>query len=187
MSLPFDTYLKSIQKNLQKGSERSHYPALKNLIDDPLYEIDAVIEEKGNKAGIPDFTVKRRELLVGYIEAKDVGIDLKQIEKTEQLQRYLEAFPNLVLTNYLEFRWYVEGKCRQTEVLADLSTNFGDGKLQIKNADKIAALLDQFLNYSGEIISKPEDLARQMARLTKAIRLATTTALEEEDNKGELH
>ena len=187
MSLPFDTYLKSIQKNLQKGSERSHYPALKNLIDDPLHGVDAVIEEKGNKAGIPDFTVKRRELLVGYIEAKDVGIDLKQIEKTEQLQRYLEAFPNLVLTNYLEFRWYVEGKCRQTEVLADLSTNSGDGKLQIKNADKIAALLDQFLNYSGEIISKPEDLARQMARLTKAIRLATTTALDEEDNKGELH
>jgi type I restriction-modification system DNA methylase subunit len=187
MSLPFDTYLKSIQKNLQKGSERSHYPALKNLIDDPLHGIDAVIEEKGNKAGIPDFTVKRRELLVGYIEAKDVGIDLKQIEKTEQLQRYLEAFPNLVLTNYLEFRWYVEGKCRQTEVLADLSTNSGDGKLQIKNADKIAALLDQFFNYSGEIISKPEDLARQMARLTKAIRLATTTALDEEDNKGELH
>ncbi|WP_286390826.1 N-6 DNA methylase [Pseudanabaena mucicola] len=187
MSLPFDTYLKLIQKNLQKGSERSHYPALKNLIDDPLHGIDAVIEEKGNKAGIPDFTVKRRELLVGYIEAKDVGLDLKQIEKTEQLQRYLEAFPNLVLTNYLEFRWYVEGKCRQTEVLADLSTNSGDGKLQIKNADKIAALLDQFLNYSGEIISKPEDLARQMARLTKAIRLATTTALDEEDNKGELH
>ncbi len=187
MSLPFDTYLKSIQKNLQKGSERSHYPALKNLIDDPLHGIDAVIEEKGNKAGIPDFTVKRRDLLVGYIEAKDVGIDLKQIEKTEQLQRYLEAFPNLVLTNYLEFRWYVEGKCRQTEVLADLLTNSGDGKLQIKNADKIAALLDQFLNYSGEIISKPEDLARQMARLTKAIRLATTTALDEEDNKGELH
>jgi predicted helicase len=184
MLLPFDTYLKSIQKNLQKGSERSHYPALKNLIDDPLHGIDAVIEEKGNKAGIPDFTVKRRELLVGYIEAKDVGIDLKQIEKTEQLQRYLEAFPNLVLTNYLEFRWYVEGKCRQTEVLADLK----DGKLQITNADKIAALLDQFLNYySGEIISKPEDLARQMARLTKAIRLATATALDEEDIKGELH
>ena len=187
MSLPFDTYLKSIQKNLQNGSERSHYPALKNLIDDPLHGIDAVIEEKGNKAGIPDFTVKRRDLLVGYIEAKDVGLNLRQIEKTEQLQRYLEAFPNLVLTNYLEFRWYVDGKCRQTEVLADLSTNSGDGKLQIKNADKIAALLDQFLNYSGEIISKPEDLARQMARLTKAIRLATTTALDEEDNKGELH
>ena len=182
-SLSFDAYLKSIQKNLQKGSERSHYPALKELLDDPADGVDAVIEEKGNKAGIPDFTVKRRELLVGYVEAKDVGLDLDQIEKTEQLQRYLEAFPNLVLTNYLEFRWYVDGKRRQKEVLADRNGN----KLQAKNADKVSALLDQFLNYTGEIISSPEDLARQMARLTKAIRLATTTALDLERTGGELH
>lgn len=182
-SMSFDAYLKSIQKNLQKGSERSHYPALKELLDDLDKEIDAVIEEKGNKAGIPDFTVKRRELLVGYVEAKDVGIDLDQIEKTEQLKRYLEAFPNLVLTNYLEFRWYVNGKRRQKEVLVDRTSN----KLQAKETDKIAALLDQFLNYRGAIISSPEDLATQMARLTKAIRLATATALEGEEVQGELH
>ncbi len=182
-SISFDTYLKSIQKNLQKGSERSHYPALKDLLDDPVKGIDAVIEEKGNKAGIPDFTVKRRELLVGYVEAKDVGLDLDQIEKTEQLKRYLEAFPNLVLTNYIEFRWYVNGKRRQKEILADLN---GD-KVQAKNTDKITALLDQFLNYTGEIISSPEDLARQMARLTKAIWLATETALDLEATEGELH
>ena len=75
-SFSFNAYLKSIQKNLQQGSERSHYPALKDLLDAPDDGIDAVIEEKGNKAGIPDFTVKRRELLVGYVEAKDVGLDL---------------------------------------------------------------------------------------------------------------
>ncbi len=178
----FDTYLKSIQKNLEKGSERSHYPALKALLDNPDNEIDAVVEEKGNKAGIPDFTVKRRELLVGYVEAKDVGSDLDQIEKTEQLKRYLEAFPNLILTNYLEFYWYVNGKCRQKEVLAERNAN----KLQSKTTDKIAALLDQFLNYAGEIINSPEDLAEQMARLTKAIRLATVTAIEGEEKNGEL-
>ncbi len=182
-SLTFDAYLKSIQKNLQKGSERSHYPALKNLLDDPVQDIDAVIEEKGNKAGIPDFTVTRREMLVGYVEAKNVGLDLDQIEKTDQLKRYLEAFPNLVLTNYLEFRWYVDGKRRQKETLADRHEN----KLQVTGAQKVAALLDQFLNYRGEIISSPEALAKQMARLTKAIRLATTTALELEATDGELH
>ncbi len=182
-SISFDAYLKSIQNNLQKGSERSHYPALKDLLDDSEKGIDAVIEEKGNKAGIPDFTVRRRELLVGYVEAKDVGLDLDQIEKSEQLQRYLEAFPNLVLTNYLEFRWYVNGKRRQKEILADRSEN----KLQVRATEKMAALLDQFINYTGEIISSPEDLARQMARLTKAIRLATTTALEGERKDGELH
>ncbi|KAM3097005.1 type ISP restriction/modification enzyme [Phormidesmis sp. 146-12] len=182
-SFSFDVYLKSIQKNLQKGSERSHYPALKDLLDDPAVGIDAVIEEKGNKAGIPDFTVKRRDLLVGYVEAKDVGLDLDQIEKSEQLQRYLEAFPNLVLTNYLEFRWYVNGKRRLKEALADRNGN----KLQVRETNTIAALLDQFLNYTGEIISSPEDLARQMARLTKAIKLATSTALGLEESQGELH
>lgn len=182
-SISFDSYLQSIQKNRQKGSERSHYPALKALLDDPANGIDAVIEEKGNKAGIPDFTVKRRDLLVGYVEAKDVGLDLNSIEKTEQLQRYLESFPNLVLTNYLEFRWYVNGKRRLKQVLTDIN----DSTLQVKNTEKIAALLDQFLNYTGEIISNPENLAQQMARLTKAIRLATITALSQEENKGELH
>jgi predicted helicase len=182
-SISFDAYLKSIQNNLQKGSERSHYPALKDLLDDSDKGIDAVVEEKRNKAGIPDFTVRRRELLVGYVEVKDVGLDLDQIEKSEQLQRYIEAFPNLVLTNYLEFRWYVNGKRRQKEILADRSEN----KLQARATEKMAALLDQFINYRGEIISSPEDLARQMARLTKAIRLATTTALEGERNDGELH
>ncbi len=182
-SVSFESYLKSIQKNRQQGSERSHYPALKALLDDPANGIDAVIEEKGNKAGIPDFTVKRRDLLVGYVEAKDVGLDLNSIKKTEQLQRYLESFPNLVLTNYLEFRWYVNGKRRLKQVLADIN----DSTVQVKNTEKIAALLDQFLNYTGEIISNPEELAQQMARLTKAIRLATLTALSQEENQGELH
>jgi type I restriction-modification system DNA methylase subunit len=182
-SILFDAYLKAIQKNLKQGSERSHYPALKNLLDAPEIGIDAVIEEKGNKAGIPDFTVKRRGLLIGYVEAKDVGLDLDGIEKSEQLQRYLEALPNLVLTNYLEFRWYVNGKCRFKEILA----NRQEDKLQVKDTEKIAALLEQFLNYTGEIISNSEDLARQMARLTKAIRLAIETALSLEASDGELH
>ncbi len=33
--------------------------------------------------------------------------------------------------------------------------------------------LQKFLNYTGEIFSSPKALAKQMARLTKAIRLAT--------------
>ncbi|HEY9907604.1 MAG TPA: hypothetical protein V6D18_08340 [Thermosynechococcaceae cyanobacterium] len=68
MPLSFDAYLKSIQKNLLRGSERSHYPALKELLDSPIDALDVVIEEKGNKAEIPDFTVKRRELLGGYCD-----------------------------------------------------------------------------------------------------------------------
>jgi hypothetical protein len=72
--MPFDANIRSIQSNYSRGSERTHYPALKNLLDNPSVGIDAAIEEKGNKPGIPDFAVRRRELLVGYVEAKDVGL-----------------------------------------------------------------------------------------------------------------
>lgn len=107
--MDFNAYVRSLQNNLQRGSERTHYPALKNLLDHPSQGIDAAIEETGNKAGIPDFTIRRQDLLIGYIEAKDIDLDLDKVEATEQLKRYRESFPNLILTNYLEFRWYVEG------------------------------------------------------------------------------
>ncbi|MEG4317632.1 MULTISPECIES: type ISP restriction/modification enzyme [unclassified Microcoleus] len=180
----FDTYIQSIQNNLQRGSERTHYPTLKNLLDNQAASLEAIIEEKGNKAGVPDFTIRRRDLLVGYVEAKDVGLDLNPVEKTEQLQRYRESLNgNLILTNYLEFRWYVEGKVRLAAVLAERIGN----KITLCNPDKTIELIEGFLNYSGAAINSPEDLAKQMARLTKSILLATESALQIENKSGELH
>ncbi|MEG4810761.1 hypothetical protein QUA82_26160 [Microcoleus sp. F8-D3] len=98
----FDTYIQSIQSNLLRGSERTHYQSIKNLLDNPAASLAAIIEEKGNQAGVPDFTLRRRNLLVGYVETKDVGLDLNPVEKTEQLQRYQESLNgNLILMNYL--------------------------------------------------------------------------------------
>ena len=182
--MDFKNYLRSLQNNQSRGSERTHYPALKSLLDLPAEGLDAAIEEKGNKAGIPDFTVRRRELLVGYVEAKDIGIDLDATEKTEQLKRYRESFPNLILTNYLEFRWYVEGRCRLKVILGNYSTNNG---IEVADTRKTAELIEGFLNYTGEIISSPETLAEQMARLTKAIKYAVEEALKRETETGELH
>ncbi|MEG4029940.1 MULTISPECIES: type ISP restriction/modification enzyme [unclassified Microcoleus] len=180
----FDTYIQSIQSNLLRGSERTHYPTIKNLLDNPAASLVAIIEEKGNKAGVPDFTVRRRDLLVGYVEAKDVGLDLNPVEKTEQLQRYRESLNgNLILTNYLEFRWYVEGKVRLTAVLAERTGN----EITLGNSDKTLELIEGFLNYAGAAINSPEDLAKQMARLTKSILLATESALQIETETGELH
>jgi len=180
----FDTYIQSIQSNLLRGSERTHYPSIKNLLDNPAASLVAIIEEKGNKAGVPDFTVRRRDLLVGYVEAKDVGLDLNPVEKTEQLQRYRESLNgNLILTNYLEFRWYVEGKVRLTAVLAE---RIGD-EITLCNYDKTLELIEGFLNYASAAINSPEDLAKQMARLTKSILLATESALQIETETGELH
>lgn len=44
----FNAYLQSLQKNRLQGSERTHYPALKTLLDQSGTGIDAATEEKGN-------------------------------------------------------------------------------------------------------------------------------------------
>lgn len=50
--------------------------------------------------GAPDYIVGLGVPL-GYAETKEVGIDLS---RSEQLKRYREAFPNLILTDYLKFQ-----------------------------------------------------------------------------------
>ncbi len=181
----FNSYLDKLKKNLKKGSERSHYPALKSILDISENHIEAIIEEKGNKVGIPDFTVKKRDLLLGYVEAKDIGLDLNKIEKTEQLQRYLESHigKNLILTNYLEFRWYVNGNIRLTSQIATQN----DDQLIIQDSSNTNELINNFLNYQGEIINNPDELAQELARLTKTICYTINTALDNETNTSELH
>src|SRR3989339_536158 len=61
--------------------------------------------EKGNK---PDFVVYKGDVPILYIEAKDIGISLDKVEKSEQMARYF-GYTNLVLTDYLEFRFYRNG------------------------------------------------------------------------------
>jgi len=118
----FNNYIQDLQENSQRGGERSHYPSLKRLIEDLMIGINARIEEKGNQAGIPDLTIRKNDRILGYIEAKDIHIDLGKIQKTAQIKRYLESNIgyNLILTNYLEFHWYVDGECEKTAKLADL-------------------------------------------------------------------
>jgi len=61
--------------------------------------------KQGNK---PDFVVLKNDVPILYIEAKDIGISLDKVEKSEQMARYF-GYANLVLTDYLEFRFYRNG------------------------------------------------------------------------------
>ncbi len=47
--------------------------------------------------------------VVGYIEAKTPEHDLNLVERTEQIERYKNTFPNFILTNFLEFRFFRNG------------------------------------------------------------------------------
>lgn len=172
---PIDAYRKQIEKELQAGNatEHTHRPALKDLIESLASGVIATNEPKQVECGAPDFIVSRKAphgpVTVGHIEAKDVGKPLDEIEKSDQLKRYLPALPNLILTDYLEFRWYVNGDHRHTARIARVAKS---GKLtpEKDGAQTVTDLLTAFLSHEAQAVNNPKDLALRMARLTHFIR-----------------
>jgi len=109
-------YMKDIAAILKRGDarEESFYGSLSDLLGDfPLEKgcsTDVTTLPKKTDAGNPDFRVWDGDhFIVGYIEAKTPGTSLDQVETSEQLERYLSTFPNLILTDFFEFRLYREG------------------------------------------------------------------------------
>lgn len=192
-------YLKEVQKYLSGGlaTEHTYRPALQRFIESSTRGITATNEPKRVKCGAPDFIITRKEIPLGHIEAKDVGKSLDAIEKDarsanprtsdgEQLKRYREGLNNLILTNYLEFRWYVGGDHRMSVRLARVGAQ---GKLRKeKDGEKqTLQLISQFLAAKVTTIGTPKELAARMAAMARLIRQIISRALEDEDNGGSLH
>ena len=123
---PIPAYLRHIEAAHKQGNdtEHTHRPALKSLLEALDPEVVATNEPKRIECGAPDLVITRKTdtLLLGHVEAKDIGLSLTEAKKSEQLKRYLSALPNLMLTDYLEFHWFVDGKLKDKVRLAEIRT-----------------------------------------------------------------
>lgn len=186
--MDFTTYLRSLQKDLSSGkaTEHTYRPALKTLVESVQRGVRATNEPKREECGAPDFIVQRRDIPLGYIECKDIGKPLDQEEKSEQMERYRPALANLILTDYLEFRYYVQGERKLT---ARLGTVDRKGKIRpdAPGQADVLQLLDTFLAAEWPAINKPRELAARMAKLAQLIRRTILAALEHESQRGKLH
>ncbi|HCQ20084.1 MAG: DNA methyltransferase [Aphanizomenon flos-aquae MDT14a] len=169
----------------QNATEHSYRPALKKLMESLDSGIQAINEPKRIACGAPDFLVKNGVLDVGHIEAKDISISLKKVEKTAQMGRYFQALGNLILTDYLEFRWYVQGELTLTAALGTIDKN-KKIKLDKEGIQEVDQLLQQFLLAKVPQITTPKDLAKRMASLAQLMRDAIKTALNDVDKGGTL-
>ena len=179
-------YVTGIERAYRLGNatEHTYRPALQTLLETPVSGITATNEPKRVACGAPDYVISRPTtfgpLTIGYVEAKDIGKPLGEVERDEQLTRYRSTLPNLLLTDYLEFRWYVNGAPRERARLAAVGT---DGRIVLHGAalPAVIALLEGFLTRSPEPIRSPQELARRMAGLTHHIRDLTLAAMESTD------
>jgi len=74
-----------------------------NCADKGLNNIVITAQPKRQVAGIPDFTVRKGKELIGYIEAKDIGFKLEDLEYSDQIEKYKQEFDNFIFTNYFDF------------------------------------------------------------------------------------
>ena len=181
-------YVLIIENELAAGNatEHTHRPALKTLVEALSAGIVATNEPKHIECGAPDFVVRKGPVTIGYIEAKDIGKSLDEAEKSEQMNRYLKPLTNLILTDYLEFRWYIDGERRFT---ARLGTPTKDGKIKHEKdgIPAVAELLGNFLAHTAEKVGTPKDLALRVANLAHMIKGLIVNAFAKEPESGSLH
>jgi hypothetical protein len=182
-------YLKTLEQALLKGNatEHTHRRALAALIESLGEGVTATNEPKRIECGAPDFIVTRGDVPLGYVEAKDVGVSLDKIEKGEQLRRYLDSLENLLLTDYLEFRWYVRGVQVHSARLGTFDAPRERVRVETGGAEEVEKLIGDFLTEIIPTVSSPKELAERMARVARLIRDTILRALRTEDAGGSLH
>ena len=158
--------------------EESFYPALADMLGEMAHaagkkHIHVTTLPKPTEGGNPDFRLwNGKDRIVGYIEAKKPTEDqLDNIENTEQLNRYRSTFPNLILTNFLEFRLYRNGDLVETvRAGRPLILNAARTTPPLENQEELYALLDRFLDFALPQTFTAESLAVQLAKRTRLLR-----------------
>ena len=175
----FSRYLKNLTAVAQQGDarEESFYPALADMLKEMAQvterpQVHVTTLPRPTEGGNPDFRLwNGKDRIIGYIEAKKPDEQLDKIENSEQLKRYRETFPNLILTNFLEFRLYRNGERVETVlsgrpiVLNKLGTT-----PPLENQNDLYALLNRFLEFALPQTFTAESLAVELAKRTRLLR-----------------
>jgi len=176
----FSTYFRELHDAAEHGDarEESFYPALAHMLEavaayTERKHVQVTTLPKPTDAGNPDFRLwNGRDRIVGYVEAKKPTEEhLDAIEESEQLKRYRSTFPNLILTNFFEFRLYRNGERIETVLAArpSILTRVRSAP-PVEKPDELYALLDRFLGFSLPKAFTAESLAMELAKRTRFLR-----------------
>ena len=190
-------YLKAIASTTMQGDarEESYYDSLKILFSDfPLEKgrkTNVTVLPKPTEAGNPDFRVWDGDhFIVGYIEAKTPGTNLDQVETSEQLERYLKTFPNVILTDFYEFRLYRDGQEVDRVTIARYNTAH---RLRttpaLENIEAFEKLAGQFFGFKLPKTFTAESLAIELAKRTRFLRdqVVSEELKESEQGRGDIY
>ena len=179
-------YLQHITQLFTTGhaTEHSYRGYLQQLLSHLLEKEDISVtnEPRRIQCGAPDYILTKKNVPIGYIEAKDVGIDLESKQHKAQFERYKAALDNLIITDYLLFQFFRNGELVDSIRIADISN--GKIKSQPENFDKFIALIENFSQQVTQSIQSPAMLAEMMAAKAKLMAKIIHNALDEDDSNS---
>ncbi|MBH0308514.1 N-6 DNA methylase [Helicobacter pylori] len=182
-------YLEGIKDLTSGKNELTHRLFLHNLLNrlkDHFNKEFKIEHEPERKQGSqPDFRISYQGLNIGYIENKRVGTDLSQLLKSDQILKYLELNPNLMLTDYLNFMWV--GKDEENKPLikrkisiASLEELSKPLKSKPQTERDLIKLFKSFFNYEAAPIANAKDFATHLSTPTKYLKDALIQYHEEQ-------
>ena len=165
--------------NTGKSTEHSYRGDLQQLLTSLLKDVSVTNEPKRIDCGAPDYILTRKDVPIGYIEAKDVGVKLGDKAHKEQFDRYKSALNNLIITDYLEFHFYKNAVLVDSVTIATIE----NGKIYPKpdSFDRFTALIENFALQITQTIKSPTTLAQMMAAKAKLMAQVIKYSLDEDD------
>ncbi len=185
-------YLKKINDIYTEGNfrEESFYPSLEKLFEEcssfssSEEEIKIRVLPRKTEVGIPDFLIRKNGEIVGHIEAKTPDTNLNEVEKSEQIQRYRNALPNLIVTNFVEFRLYRDGVLRKKAEICYSSALECLKSPVPENVSDFSELLREFYSFSVLEITSASRLAVELAKRAKFLKVVLDEVYDKKEGLG---
>ncbi|WP_367699868.1 type ISP restriction/modification enzyme [Helicobacter pylori] len=172
-------YLESIKDLTLEKNELTHRPSLYNLLislkENFNKEFKIEHEPKREQGSQPDFRISYQGLNIGYIENKRVGTNLSQLLKSDQVLKYLELNPNLMLTDYLKFVWVGKDEENKPLIKGEISIASPDElskplKPNPQTERDLIELFKSFFNHEAAPITNAKDFATHLSAPTKYLK-----------------
>ncbi len=179
--MTIEQYIDNLNKRFQTGISREHsYRGdLQNLIMAILPDVLVTNEPARVDCGAPDYVLTRKDIPIGYIEAKDIGVDLESKILKEQFDRYKSGLTNLIFTDYLDFHFYKEGEFVTKIAIAKIEN--GSIVPMAENFVQFSELIKNFALTVSQTIKSPTKLAQMMAGKAKLMADVIEKSLDYDD------
>ena len=184
--MTIQTYINTIDKRYKSNISREHsYRADLEILIRELVSGVEITNEPTNvtDCGSPDYVITKGKIPIGYIEAKDIGKDLNSKQYKEQFTRYKKALDNLIITDYIWFQFFQNGKLIHEIRIGEIDN--GVIKPITENFAEFETLIQDFCTFIGQTIKSSKKLAEMIAAKARLLQNILERAITSDEHTQE--